>query len=181
MRKTIAVTIVFACLCSVFIMLFQIRQQVFPASYEKVVRTYAERFKLDPLWVAAMISVESSFNQDAVSPSGAVGLMQIMPATGREIAGKIGLKDYSRTELKNPSVNIMIGCWYFRKLLERFGSREKALIAYNAGPGNLEKWMQGSVSARDVLKKAYPETKNHVKKVKRIYAVLRAVTFIKGL
>ncbi|MDP8218483.1 MAG: lytic transglycosylase domain-containing protein [Candidatus Theseobacter exili] len=173
MKKLLAITIVFAFLCSLVILVYQIRQRFFPSEYKKEVIIYSLKNDLDPLWVAAMISVESSFNTTAISPSGAIGLMQVMPGTGYEVAKKIGINDFSSDSLRNPSVNLMIGCWYFRRLKIRYGNREKALIAYNAGPGNLDKWLTSGGSHGDVIKRAFPETRNHVRKVNKIYSILK--------
>lgn len=173
LKKILAITIVFAFLCSFVILVYQIRQRFFPSEYKKEVTVYSMKNDLDPLWVAAMISVESSFNTAAISPSGAMGLMQVMPTTGFEVAKEIGINDFSSDLLRNPKVNLMIGCWYFRKLKNRYGDREKALIAYNAGPGNLDKWLSSGGSLSDIKKRAFPETRNHVRKVNKIYSILK--------
>ncbi|MEM7480642.1 MAG: lytic transglycosylase domain-containing protein [Acidobacteriota bacterium] len=110
----------------------------------------AERYDLDSLLVAAVIEVESGFLPHAVSPVGAVGLMQVMPATG----------GFS-TELSNPAVNLDIGARYLRQLLDTYdGDLELALAAYNAGPGNVRRF--GGIPP-------FRETRRYVSKVISTY------------
>ena len=177
MRKIIAAALVFSFACSVFIMFYQINQRFFPGAFRNKVFYYSEKHKLDPLWVAAMISVESSFNPVAVSKSGAIGLMQLMPATAEELAYRSGVKDFSKELLNDPAFNLDIGCKYYSKLMKRYAQdRDMALIAYNAGPSNLDRWRKDSDgSLKKILSRAYPETQKHVKKVNRIYKILRII------
>lgn len=105
---------------------------------------------LDPLLVAAVIEVESTWRNFAVSPVGAVGLMQVMPATGSWFGERLGLSTTGREELFDPERNIHIGVHYLADLHKRFGRMDLALIAYNAGPTRarqiakgpeLERWL----------------------------------------
>lgn len=105
---------------------------------------------LDPLLVAAVIEVESTWRNFAVSPVGAVGLMQVMPATGAWFGEKLGLPSTGRDELFDPERNIHIGVHYLADLHQRFGRMDLALVAYNAGPNRareiakgpeLERWL----------------------------------------
>ncbi|HZA50921.1 MAG TPA: lytic transglycosylase domain-containing protein, partial [Myxococcaceae bacterium] len=89
----------------------------------------------DPLLVVAVIRTESSFDNYAVSPVGAMGLMQVMPNTGSWLMKRRGARLGRRTNLFDSELNIELGTAYLAELLARFGSVEKALIAYNAGPG----------------------------------------------
>ena len=140
--------------------------------YPGEILEYAHAFSLDPYLVAAVIHCESGNRSDAISPKGAVGLMQIMPDTGAWIAEKLGMDAYSPDMLTDPAVNIRMGCWYLGYLLERFGGAlPHALAAYNAGQGNVDKWLaDGAYSQEGVLVKIpFPETENYVKKVERAY------------
>ncbi len=94
----------------------------------------AEAAGLDPLLVAAVIEVESTFRNYAVSPVGAVGLMQVMPATGAWFGEKIGVPATGRKELFDPERNIRLGAHYLADLQRKFGRTDLALLAYNAGP-----------------------------------------------
>lgn len=95
----------------------------------------ARRNGLDPMLVVAVIRCESSFNNYAVSNVGAMGLMQVMPDTGAWLATKAGFKLGRATNLFDGELNVQIGTAYLADLIARFGSVEKALVAYNAGPG----------------------------------------------
>lgn len=95
----------------------------------------AERNNLDPLLVVALIRCESSFNNYAVSGVGAMGLMQVMPDTGKYLADKAGYQLGRHTNLFDFETNVNLGTAYLADLIGRFGSVEGALVAYNAGPG----------------------------------------------
>lgn len=106
---------------------------------------------LDPLLVAGLIEVESTYRNFAVSPVGAVGLMQVMPATGAWFGKKIGVPDTGREELFDPERNIQVGVHYLAELKRQFGRMDLALVAYNAGPGKareiaksgeLQRWLE---------------------------------------
>lgn len=125
--------------------------------YGENIRRAAERHGLDGLLLASMVEVESSFNPQAVSYRGAVGLMQLMPAT----AATLSTATLSTEELHDPELNVDRGARYLRKLLDRFdGDLELALAAYNAGPGNVRRY--GGIPP-------FRETQNYVQKVLSLY------------
>lgn len=98
----------------------------------------SKRQDFDPLFVAAVIKSESTFNNKAVSHVGALGLMQILPETGKYISGKNDIDWLGAGKLKDPSYNIQLGIAYLKYLEQYFGkNREHILVAYNWGPGNL--------------------------------------------
>ncbi|HEX8702687.1 MAG TPA: lytic transglycosylase domain-containing protein, partial [Myxococcaceae bacterium] len=109
----------------------------------------AQRNNVDPMLVIALIRCESSFNNYAVSGVGAMGLMQVMPATGTYLADKAGFRLGRSTNLFDAETNIELGTAYLADLIERFGSVEKALVAYNAGPGLAKKIL----AKKDIRKK----------------------------
>jgi len=114
----------------------------FPMPFNRPIARYARRFKLDLAWMYALIRAESAFMEDARSPSGAMGLMQVMPETGRETAKSIGWKSFNTGDLNQSDKNIHIGTTYLRKMYDRFGSNIiLATAAYNAGPGNVAAWL----------------------------------------
>jgi soluble lytic murein transglycosylase-like protein len=116
--------------------------------YDDIVEVHAAKHGLSPDLVRAVIQVESAFDPTAVSPKGAMGLMQLMPATARE---------YGVTDPFHPEQNIGAGTAYLKRLLDRYDRKiELALAAYNAGPGNVEKY--GDVPP-------FRETQNYVKKI----------------
>jgi soluble lytic murein transglycosylase-like protein len=103
-----------------------------------IVERYARRFELDPLMVLAVIQVESRFEPTAVSAQGAMGLMQLRGATARDIAMELGLEWTGDDLLFDPNVNVMLGCAYLRRLIDRFGDQDAALAAYCSGPTFVE-------------------------------------------
>lgn len=132
---------------------------------------------LEPALVAAVIYEESSFDDAIISDAGAVGLMQLMPATATWIAVKTGGVDFQVSDLKDPSVNIAYGCWYLRYLADRYGSTEIALAAYNGGTENVDRWLaEAGAQGRDfssAIDIPWPETREFVTSVdetREIYA-----------
>lgn len=117
----------------------------FPVLHKEVVLNFAQRRKLPPAIVYSIIRGESAFVTDARSPAGALGLMQLMPATGAETARRIGLKLAHPSDLTAVDTNIAIGSEYLRIVLNQFGgSFPLAAAAYNAGPGRVRSWLPKS-------------------------------------
>ena len=100
----------------------------------KLIREESQNYGLDPFLILAIIQVESEFFPRAVSPKGAMGLMQIMPETAEFIAGELGVSIDGIKSLYNPFINVRLGVYYLSMLIDRFKSVEWALHAYNAGP-----------------------------------------------
>jgi soluble lytic murein transglycosylase len=113
----------------------------FPFPYRAKIERYCRERGLDPFLVAAIIRQESEFDPRVVSYAGAIGLTQLMPGTGRELARRVGLKRYSTALLKDPDTNLNLGTFYMaRQLASRNGSVEQMLAGYNAGPTRVPKW-----------------------------------------
>lgn len=132
---------------------------LYPLSYSEEIERWTSAYSIDAFLVASLIRAESHFRTHAVSSVGAMGLMQIMPATGEWIAGKIDIDGFTADKLNSPETNIRLGVWYLRYLIDRFGDVDTALAAYNAGPGNVERW-QGDA------RMMFPETAEYVRRVK---------------
>ena len=121
----------------------------YPMRYEAEIRQAAEEFSLDPAYVASVALAESSFDAEAVSSVGAIGLMQIMPSTGEWIAGKLD-EAFDAQRLYEPSVNLRYGCWYLRFLLDRYdGDMRTASTAYHQGQGRVDEWLQDPEYSED--------------------------------
>lgn len=156
-----------------------ILKSFFPLEYEKSIIEYSEMYNVDPNLVAAVINTESKFVVDASSSKGAIGLMQIMPDTGKWIAEKLELSNFNEEIIADPEINIRMGTWYLKKLSEDFnGDYILVLAAYNGGPGNVTKWLEDekySSDGKKLHKIPFKETKSYVQKVKfnhRIYKYL---------
>lgn len=98
--------------------------------------------KLDPLFVLALIKTESTFYNWSRSFRGAVGLMQILPSTGEEIAGELNLSWKGEETLLDPYTNVRMGVYYISRLHRRYKDLETALAAYNVGPGRMDAWIR---------------------------------------
>jgi soluble lytic murein transglycosylase len=143
---------------------------------ETVVRLASER-GLDPFFVAGLIRQESAFDARIQSSSGAVGLMQLMPPTAREVAGSLGIS-YTPDILRDPETNLRLGTTYLASMVRSFGRAEDVLSAYNAGPGRMRGWRsEEAYRDRDVFIEHIPfdETGSYVKAVQayaRVYTTL---------
>ena len=141
--------------------------QRFPMPYQKEVVAQAREIGLDPAYVYGLIRQESRFVMDARSSVGASGLMQIMPATARWTAKKIGL-DYRPDMIADRAVNLRLGTAYLKLVLDDFGgSQALAAAAYNAGPGRPRRWRDGPLMEPAAWAENIPfaETRDYVKKV----------------
>lgn len=113
----------------------------FPFPYRASIEKFARERQLDPFLVAALIRQESEFDPGAVSVSNAIGLMQVMPGTGRELGRRVGVRGVRPASLKNPALNLNLGTFYLRRQLDaRNGSVEETLAGYNAGPSRIPVW-----------------------------------------
>ncbi len=114
----------------------------FPMPFDGIVQKYSSRKKLEPAFVYGIIRRESAFNPQARSPVGARGLMQLMPATAKEVSRQLNLKVPSKYDLYSPSYNVNLGSTYISSMLKRFdGHRALASAAYNAGPHRVRAWL----------------------------------------
>lgn len=142
---------------------------VYPLPYWELIKKEADDHRLDPFLVAGLIHQESLFTPDALSSAGAVGLMQIMPSTGKNVAARIGMKGFRASWLKDPEMNIRIGTAYLASLVDRYGTDwHKVLANYNAGPQPVAVWtarMPRADMDEFVETINYRETRLYVKKV----------------
>ncbi len=114
----------------------------YPLAWWPLVQEVAATYSIDPFLILAVMREESNFSPTAVSSSGARGLMQLLPSTAKWILESKLNQPFHEDDLDDPEVNISLGAWYLRHLLEQFDfDLAKAVAAYNGGPGNLERWM----------------------------------------
>lgn len=152
-----------------------------PIFYRNLLNQNAGIYKIDPLLIAAIIQTESKFYSKAESEAGAIGLMQIMPATGREIAGKLNLTNFHERDLYVPEINIRIGCHYIYELRKEFGNDLVAILAsYNAGKRNVRSW-KVSKGRLEVAYIPFSETRVFVQSVLFNYRRLKFMQKIKQL
>jgi soluble lytic murein transglycosylase len=146
-------------------------EALFPRPYWSDLKRFSLANGLDPYLVASLIRQESEFNPLAVSRANAVGLMQLLPKTGKVVAHQASLKHYNPTQLFTPAVNLQLGTRYFRGMVDKFGgSFEHALAAYNAGSDRVEDWMgQGKYRDAPEFVESIPftETREYVQAILR--------------
>ena len=136
---------------------------------------HAQAFNVDPYVMLGLMRQESTYRNTALSPVGAIGLVQVMPRTGARVAAMLGEQRYSPRDLEDPAVNLRYGIFYFSKLLDRFdGVFPLAVASYNGGPHNVSRWYRPLVGKIDldalVEQMQYDETRDYVKKVSGNYA-----------
>ncbi len=139
----LTLTIIAVLLAGYFYLPMILGDAVFPLQYQDTIKKWSREYNEDPFLVAAIIMQESGYNPKANSPVGAMGLMQIMPGTGKGIASGVGYPNYSSDKLYDPDVSIQFGTWYIHVMKEKYGGNvTAALAAYNAGSGNADKWVR---------------------------------------
>ena len=140
----------------------------YPTPYRTEISAAAREYQIDEAWAFGLARQESRFVADIMSSAGAVGLMQLMPATARWVARQIGQTDYRVSSLDQPELNAQMGNFYLRHVLDRLdGMPVLATAAYNAGPGRAQAWrgtapMEGAIYAETI---PFNETRDYVKKV----------------
>jgi soluble lytic murein transglycosylase len=140
----------------------------YPTPYRDLIRTAASEQAIDEAWVYGITRQESRFIYSARSGAGASGLMQLMPATAKWAAKRVGLSNYNNSMLHELDTNITLGTYYMRHTLDIMGGQETmATAAYNAGPSRAKKWaaeipLEGAIYAETI---PFSETRNYVQKV----------------
>ncbi len=140
----------------------------YPTPHESVMKNYAKENQLDEAWVYGLIRQESRFIKVAKSKVGASGLMQVMPATAKWIAKRLGMKSYQPEMIHDLDTNVQFGTHYLRYTMEKMdGQAVMATAAYNAGPGRPKRWAASQVLEGAVYAESIPfsETRDYVKKV----------------
>jgi soluble lytic murein transglycosylase len=151
-----------------------------PEPYADEVARVARKYGLDPDLLFAIMRVESVYHRRIISHAGAIGLMQIMPRTGRLIADKLGISGTTAADLLDPKYNLELSGWYLSALLERMDGRlPLAIASYNGGPHNVRRWIDqfGEHLPLDAFLERIPftETKRYVRRVLGYYAQYKAV------
>jgi soluble lytic murein transglycosylase len=173
-RKRVILPLILIVLCALFVQSEWLGRWIYPISYTDEIKRNASDYQLDPLLIAAIIRVESNYKLEAVSPKGAVGIMQIMPETAAWILeqdnfGTLSIKDAGR----EAQAGIKLGSWYVKELNRQFnGNLVASLAAYNAGPGKVRQWLENGVwdgkeqTLRDI---PFGETRHYVQRVMYYY------------
>ena len=169
----------------IFLIIFSFKDKlltiIYPRTYNDIVEKYAKEYNIQEDFILAVIKAESNFDNKIKSHKGAIGLMQIMEDTAIEIASKEGLQiDESnvKEKLLDPDININIGTKYLQELIEKYDNIELALTAYNAGTGNVNKWIEDGIIKKDgsnIEKVPFKETNKYVRTILRNYRIYREI------
>lgn len=175
-KKAIVIMLMFALIYIAISIFFTVN---YPLSYQNFIKKYSDEFNVDPYLVAAIINVESKYDKQAISNKDARGLMQITPVTARWASEVLGIENFDVEMLFIPETNIMIGTWYLSVLCKEFDNNlQLVLAAYNAGSGNVGKWLMDENYSEDgkfLREIPFTETEEYIDKVEkniRIYKIL---------
>lgn len=148
----------------------------YPIKYKNIVQRYADEYGVEKALVFSIIRAESSFDPQVVSPSGAIGLMQLMPATALMLASDLNMRGFTTDMLSQPETNIRLGICYLSRMLNKFPNPETALAAYNAGEGNVSSWLkkpQYSKDGKTLDNIPFQETSDYIKKINKSYKIYK--------
>lgn len=125
-------------------------RMLYPLEYEEKILECAQKYSVDPYLIMGLIKAESSFIPDAHSHKDAKGLMQLTDSTAEWVAQQVGIENYSFEMLSDPETNIEMGVWYLSYLMDEYdGDIVLSLCAYNAGMGNVGKWLDSEKYSSD--------------------------------
>ena len=150
-------------------------RKIYKIDYSEYVERYSEEYQVDKYLIYAIIKAESNFSEEAVSSKGAKGLMQLMQTTAEEIATKINI-EVTEENILDPDININLGTKYISILIQKYGNIGLSLSAYNAGSGNVDKWIANGTlknDGSDIENVPYTETNNYVRKILRDYEIYK--------
>ena len=151
-----------------------ILKNFYPLTYNELIEKYAKEYNVDKWYIYAIIKAESNFDNSANSTSGAKGLMQIMESTSKDIAKSLDLNLYENYDLYDSEINIRFGTKYFADLLKEYKNVNLSLAAYNAGKGNVKKWIEkGTIKedGSDIENIPFKETNMYVRKILQNYKI----------
>ena len=150
----------------------KVLKKFYPIKYKEYIEKYADEYEIDKLLIYSIIKAESNFDPTVKSKSGAIGLMQLMPNTACEIDPTI-----TEDKLYDEETNIKLGICYFSKLLKHYNnSIELSIVAYNAGMGTVDKWIEEGILNEDgsnIENTPYKESNNYVRKILRDYKIYK--------
>lgn len=154
-------------------------QRFYPYPYQELIRENCYTYEVDPYLVLAIMKTESRFYAGAYSRVGAIGLMQIMPETGKWIAKQMSWEDFEADKLFEPRYNIPMGIWYIAYLYNNFDrDTVKILAAYNAGTAKVKNWLREGLwtgELQDLEQIPYQETRKYVNRVLFNYQVYKYI------
>ena len=187
MNKSIKILLIFLIIIFLILTIYKalnveekILMYLYPIKFEEYVYRYSNELEIDPMLTFAIIKTESNFREDVVSNSGAIGLMQLMDSTAEEQAKKLKI-EYTTDILYNAEMNLKIGLNYFNALLDYYNQNYiLAFTAYNAGLGNVQKWINERIIKKDgsdIENIPFKETNMYVRKVIKNYEIYKKLYY----
>lgn len=179
LKKLIFLLILFVIIISFIYLL--IKAVIFPTRYSEIIEKAAKEYNVDPYLIYSVIKKESNFNKDALSRSNAKGLMQIMDSTANEVVQNINTIPNKEYNIYDEYNNIYIGSKYLSELINIYeGNMFLAVTAYNAGMGNVNKWIKEDIKYYDNIEKIleiikFQETKRYLIDVFRYYNIYKFI------
>lgn len=184
LKRLLKIILILLAVLIVSIVLFKIinvqnivLKKIYPRKYSEYVEKYAEEYNIDPLLIYSLIKAESNFNPKVKSGSNAIGLMQVMEETAKETAKKSNIRLDDIVLLYEAEINIKIGVDYLSRLIKKYDGNELlALTAYNAGIGNVDKWIEAGTiksNGEDIENIPFKETSMYVRKISRDYEMYK--------
>ena len=178
--KTLLIFLIIILLTLVIYKALNIEEKIllylYPIKFEEYVYKYSDELQIDPMLTFAIIKTESNFREDAQSSSGAIGLMQLMESTAKEQAKKLNI-EYSKEILYDAETNLILGLNYFNTLLDYYNQNYiLAFTAYNAGLGNVQKWISEGIiksDCSDIENIPFKETNLYVRKIIKNYEIYK--------
>lgn len=155
----------------------QILKKMYKQEYTEYVKKYSKEYDVDEYLIYAIIKAESNFNQEAVSHREAKGLMQLMYSTAEDIDKRVDI-EINEENILEPDININLGTKYISMLIQKYDNVNLALVAYNAGSGNVDGWIEkGTLKAdgSDIENVPFTETNNYVRKILRDYKIYKQI------
>lgn len=160
-----------------FLTIWVLKTFVYPLTHFSIVKEAASENSLDPYLILAIIKTESGFNENAKSNKDAKGLMQMLDSTANEVNDNINIVDSVDDNIYDADVNIKLGCKYFSNLVKRYdGNYYLAICAYNAGMGNVDKWLENGYIDKNLdeyknVNLPFEETSKYLEKVISSYKI----------
>ena len=187
MNKILKTLLIFLIVIILFLSLYKVLNieerillNLYPKKFEEYVYKYSEELQIDPMLTFAIIKTESNFRQDVVSSSGAIGLMQLMERTAKEQAKKLNI-EYTKEILYDAETNLKLGLNYFNTLLDYYNQNYiLAFTAYNAGLGNVQKWINEGIikpDGNDIENIPFKETNMYVRKIIKNYEIYKKLYY----
>ncbi len=171
-RKILKITSIVICAFWVVFIMFVINKSLikryeYPLKYKEEIFSISKTFGLDSALIFSMVKTESSFNEKALSKKGAKGLMQLLDSTAEFVAEMQGVERYDIFDVKT---NLSFGCCYLKYLLKKFSNLKTAIVAYNAGEGNVSGWLNNkeySKDGRNLTKIPFKESQEYLEKIEK--------------